>query len=286
MPYLGAHESISGGLHLAFERILQVEGEALQIFTRNQRQWKSAPLSDEEISLFKEGWEKAHHMPVASHASYLINLASGKTAQAEKSIDAFVQELMRCQQLDIEKVVIHPGSHGGNGIDVGLQRVATNLDNVFELAGDTNQVRVLLETTAGQGTGLGHRFEELAAIREASRFSERIGFCFDTCHVFAAGYDIRTQESYMQVMQEWDEIIGCEHLQFFHLNDSKKELGSHVDRHEHIGKGCIGLEGFRALLNDPRFTDRAMTLETPKEKDLEEDRQNLSVLRSLLIRDS
>jgi len=283
MPFLGAHESISGGLHLAFDRILQVGGEALQIFTRNQRQWKAAPLKDEEITAFKNAWDEAEAMPVASHASYLINLGSSTKEQAEKSVAAFAAELQRCAQLGIAQVVIHPGSHGGAGVEIGLANVVKNLDRVIELAGnDCAAVNILLETTAGQGTGLGAQFEELAEIIEQSSFPDRLGICVDTCHIFAAGYDIRTPETYGVTFAEFDRLIGLDRIRFFHLNDSKKELGSRVDRHEHIGQGRIGLEGFRCLLNDPRFAAHPMTLETPKGKDLAEDRQNLSTLRALL----
>lgn len=281
MPLLGAHESTAGGLHLAFDRISDVGGKSLQIFTRNQRQWKAAPLKEEEISLFQEKWAAAGSMPVASHASYLINLGTNKKEMAKKSVAAFVDELQRSALLGIPFVVIHPGSHGGAGAEAGLAHVVNNLDAVFGQSGEAGPM-VLLETTAGQGTGLGSRFEELAWIVQNSRFPERLGVCVDTCHIFAAGYDIRTSEAYNTTFNEFEHTVGCRHIYFFHLNDSKKELGSRVDRHEHIGKGCIGLEGFRNLLDDPRFSSHPMTLETPKGKDLAEDRENLKILRSLL----
>ncbi len=287
MPYLGAHESVSGGLHLAFERILQVGGESLQIFTRNQRQWKASPLSKDEVAEFRHAWKEAGNMPVASHASYLINLGSSKPEQAEKSVVALADELQRCALLGISFVVFHPGSHGGAGVEKGLVNVVTCLDQVIERAGDgCRAVTVLLETTAGQGTGLGYRFEELAYILENTKYPDRLGVCIDTCHIFAAGYDIRTPATYAATFAEFDRIIGIDRIRFFHLNDSKKELGSRVDRHEHIGKGCIGLDGFRSLVNDPRFSGHAMTLETPKGKELAEDRGNLAVLRSLPARKS
>jgi deoxyribonuclease-4 len=282
MPLLGAHESIAGGLQQAFDRIQQVGGESLQIFTRNQRQWKAPPLTDEEITAFKQARAAVDGMPVASHASYLINLGSSQEEQAEKSVTAFVDELQRCARLGIPHVVFHPGSHGGAGIETGLANVTANLDQVIEVAGDDCvPVTILLETTAGQGTGLGCRFEELARILEKSKYPDRLGICVDTCHIFAAGYDIRTPESYAATFAEFERLIGIERIRFFHLNDSKKELGSRVDRHEHIGRGCIGLAGFRELLRDPRFSRHPMTLETPKGKDLAEDRENLAVLRSL-----
>lgn len=283
MPLLGAHESIAGGLHLAFDRILQVGGESLQIFTRNQRQWKAAPLTEEECFAFSQAWAEAENMPVASHASYLINLGSSKKEQAAKSMTAFVDELDRCGRLKIPYVVFHPGSHGGEGVEAGVAHVAAHLDQVIEAAGDVAAaVTLLLETTAGQGTGLGYRFEELAGIVESSAYGERLGICVDTCHIFAAGYDIRTPETYAATFSEFDRLIGVDRIRFFHLNDSKKELGSRVDRHEHIGKGHIGLESFRLLLTDPRFSSHPMTLETPKGKDLAEDRENLNRLRALV----
>jgi len=282
MPLLGAHESVGGGLYRAFDHIEAVGGESLQIFTRNQRQWKAQPLSKEEIDRFRRRWEEAGNMPVASHASYLINLGSGDEELAARSVASFTDELNRCDQLGIPWVVIHPGSHGGAGVEAGLENVASNLDRVFKGAGKGSTVKVLLETTAGQGTGLGSRFDELAWILEQSRHTGRLGICLDTCHIFAAGYDIRFPETYRQTFSELKRTVGLDRLFLFHLNDSKKDLGSRVDRHEHIGKGCIGLDGFRLLLNDPRFAGHPMTLETPKGNDLEEDRDNLARLRSLI----
>ena len=281
MPYLGAHESVAGGLHLAFDHIRSVGGEALQIFTRNQRQWKPKPVSEEEQILFTAAWQENKALPVASHASYLVNLASGKEELVEKSITTFADELERCQLLNIPFVVMHPGSHGGDGVERGLERFTKNLDIAINRT--DNDVSILLETTAGQGTGLGSQFEELAAILSSSANSSKLGICVDTCHIFAAGYDIRSPENYLQTMETFDQLIGIERIRFFHLNDSKKGLGSRVDRHEHIGKGAIGTEGFANLLNDPRFADHPMTLETPKGKDLQEDRDNLQTLRNLLL---
>ncbi len=280
MPFFGAHESVAGGLHLAFDRLRQVGGQALQIFTRNQRQWRPPPLTDDEIALFRRAWQESGRVPVASHASYLINLASGKPELVAKSITAFTEELRRCQQLGIPFVVMHPGSHGGDGVATGIARFTAALDQALAIT--TTEVKVLLETTAGQGTGLGSRFEELAAILEHSRFPQRLGVCLDTCHIFAAGYDIRSPSAYQQTMTECDRIVGIDQIHFFHLNDSMKGLGSRVDRHAHIGQGEIGLEGFRNLLNDPRFATHPMTLETDKGEELQEDRDNLAVLRSLL----
>lgn len=280
MPLLGAHESVAGGLYRAFERIEKVGGESLQVFTRNQRQWNPAPLKQEEIDLFKEAHEKSGHIPVASHASYLINLATKKDELLEKSIHGLVLEFERCQQLDIPHVVMHPGSHGGDGVEEGLTRFVAGLDRAFEVSGP--KVTLLLETTAGQGTGLGSRFEEIAYIIEHSKFPELLGVCVDTCHIFAAGYELRTDAGYEETVKTLDGSIGIDRVKFFHLNDSKKGLGSRVDRHEHIGKGAIGLEGFRNVLADDRFKALPMTLETPKSDSLVEDTENLQTLRSLL----
>ena len=280
MPRLGAHMSVAGGLHLAFERFQKAGCEALQIFTRNQRQWRAAPVTDEEATLFKTALNAAGNPPVASHDSYLINLASGKPETVDKSMAALADELVRCEALAIPYLVMHPGSHLGDGVDVGIERFVKHLDTVLA-ASSAESVRVLLETTAGQGTNLGSRFEELAAMIEKSQHPDRLGVCFDTCHAFAAGYDFRSPQGYETVFAELDRLIGLERLKFFHLNDSVKGLGSHVDRHTHIGQGEIGLEAFRLLMNDPRFTSHPMTLETPKGDDLAEDIENLSVLRSL-----
>jgi len=282
MPLLGAHESVSGGLFKAFDHITTVGGESLQIFTRNQRQWQAPPLSKEEIRQFKDRLEEAGNIPVASHASYLINLGSSKEELAAKSVASFTEEIRRCEQLGILMVVIHPGSHGGEGVEAGLENVVRHLDTVFENGADVSKVKVLLELTAGQGTGLGSRFEELAWVINMSKFSDRLGVCVDTCHIFAAGYDFRTLKTYDETFSRMEQTFGLERVNFFHLNDSKKDLGSKVDRHEHIGEGKIGLHGFRLLLNDPRFSGHPMTLETPKGKKLEEDRVNLTKLRSLI----
>jgi len=282
-PLLGAHESVAGGLDKAFARIRKVGGESLQIFTRNQRQWQAAPVSDQEQEAFARAWRESGDMPVAAHASYLINLASGKREQAARSVRALADELIRCRRLGIDCLVIHPGSHGGDGVGIGIRRVAVALDQALETAGDDGAgVRILLETTAGQGSGLGAEFAELGAMIGLSAYPHRLGICVDTCHVFAAGYDLRTPEGYRDTMEELEQAVGLERVGWFHLNDSKTGLGSRVDRHEHIGRGAIGLEGFRLLLNDPRLAGQAMTLETPKGKDLAEDRRNLRVLRGLL----
>ena len=280
MVLLGAHESVAGGLHLAFSRIEQVQGEVLQIFTRNQRQWQPALLKSLEIDLFREAHDRGGKIPVASHASYLVNLATSKSELRQKSINNLILELQRCELLGVPWVVLHPGSHGGDGVEAGLDRFIANLDQVFTES-DT-EVQILIETTAGQGTGLGSTFEELAYILGSSQYPQLLGACVDTCHVFSAGYELRTGAGYEATFAALDRTVGIERVRFLHLNDSKKELGSRVDRHEHIGHGLIGVEGFRNLLNDKRLSGVPMVIETPKSENLEEDQRNLQALRSLI----
>ncbi len=279
--FLGAHMSVSGGLHLAIDRIRQVQGTALQIFSRNQRQWQAKPVSAEEARLFSEAWQEWGSYPIAVHASYLINLAAATEEGQRKGVKALADELVRSQALAIPHIVIHPGSHGGAGVEEGIVRVALSLDQAFALAPDAEQPMILLETTAGQGTALGARFEEIAAIRAASSNPGRLGVCLDSCHIFAAGYDISSEQAFTKTMADFERIIGLQHLHFIHINDSKKPLASRVDRHDHIGQGEIGLEGFRLLMTDKRLAQIPMTLETPKGEDLAEDRENLQILREL-----
>lgn len=283
MPLLGAHQSISGGLHLAFVRNAQVGGESLQIFTANQRQWRAKPLSGDAVDAFRRAWREHGQMPVASHASYLINLAASEPEMVEKSVAAFAEELKRCQALGIDLVVIHPGSHGGRGVEAGLQAVSRNLEQALIRAGTLgSSVKILLETTAGQGTALGSRFEELGWLLHHAPYPEHLGICVDTCHIFAAGYDLRSETAYQGTMAELQHHVGLEQIHFIHLNDSQKDCGSRVDRHAHIGEGRIGLEGFVPLLNDPRLRHLPMTLETDKGENLAEDVVNLHRLRALM----
>ena len=222
-------------------------------------------------------------MVVAAHDSYLINLAAPDQATVEKSVTAFADELVRAAALKIPFLITHPGSHRGQGVEAGLECFVRNLDSAISLSA-TSTISVLVESTAGQGTNLGSKFEEIAFILRESQYKDLLGVCFDTSHAFAAGYDFRTPETYEETFSLFDQIIGLRRLKFFHLNDSKRTLGSRVDRHEHIGKGEIGLKGFRLLLNDPRFQGHPMVLETPKGKDLKEDKKNLRVLRSLIAK--
>lgn len=281
MLYLGAHMSVSGGLHNAIADALATGSDSVQIFTKNQRQWKAKPTTDEAAALFKEKFVESGLKQVISHNSYLINMASPKDELWEKSIDAQKDELERAQQLDIPYVVAHPGSHVGSGEEVGLNRIVDALNRIHaETAGYTP--KTLLETTAGQGTNLGSKFEDLSYILERVAQPERLGVCFDTCHVFVAGYDIRTPETYAATMEEFDRVIGLDQILAFHFNDSKGEIGSKKDRHDLIGKGFIGVEGFRNFMNDSRFQGKSAYLETEKGDDLEEDIAAINLLRSLV----
>ncbi len=274
MPRLGAHMSIAGGVARALERAAATGCEAIQIFLKNQVQWNAKPYSDDEVRLFR----RQRNIPVFAHSCYLINLAA---PDPRRSIAAMADEVRRAEQLDVPFIVVHPGSHRGAGEAQGLARVAGSLDAVFS-ATPHSPVRIALETTAGQGANLGYRLAHLAAIIRTCRHPERVAVCVDTCHIFAAGYDIRSAAGYRQMVEELDRLIGCERVAAFHLNDSKTPLGSRVDRHEHIGKGMIGLDAFRYILRDPRWQCLPMVLETPKGNDHRADRRNLRLLRSLL----
>lgn len=279
--YLGAHMSISGGLHLAVDRAVAAGCSVLQIFTRNSNQWKGKPVSESDAALFRSKFAASGLREVVSHDIYLINLASPPGETRDKSVAAFRDELETCARLGINKVVMHPGSHLTDSPAAGLKRVVEAFDQLF---GEVPQFegKVLIETTAGQGSNLGRTFEELGAIIAGSRFPEKFAVCFDTCHTFAAGYDIATEEGYRDTMEQFDRIIGVDRLQCFHLNDSKKGLGSRVDRHEHIGQGTLGLNPFRFILNDPRFAAVPKILETPKGDNDEMDGVNLALLRGLV----
>jgi deoxyribonuclease-4 len=278
---LGAHESIAGGIHKAFDRAQSVGCESVQIFVKPNRNWSVKPLSEAAVARFKAKAEATGIEPVVGHASYLLNLASPDEALWTRSRDTLLVELERCEALGVSSLVLHPGAHVGSGEEAGLARVAQGLGEVHEAAAGF-RARILLETTAGQGSTLGHRFEQLAWLLEHTPRGERLGVCLDTCHVFAAGYELRTAEGYEATMAAFDEIIGLSRLGAVHLNDCRHELGSRKDRHDHIGRGHIGLEGFRHLVNDPRLAGTAGLLETPKGDDLAEDRENLALLRSLI----
>ncbi len=279
--YLGAHMSISGGLHLAIDRAVTSGCSVLQLFTRNSNQWKGKPVSDADAALFRTKFTASGLREVISHDIYLINLAAPPGETRDKSIAAFRDELETCARLGIGKVVMHPGSHLADSPQTGLTRVIEAFDQLFTEVPQF-EGKVLIETTAGQGSNLGRTFEELGAIIGGSRFPEKFGVCFDTCHTFAAGYDTATEEGYRDTMEQFDRLIGVPRLGCFHFNDSKKGLGSRVDRHEHIGQGTLGLNPFRFILNDPRFAAVPKILETPKGDHDEMDGVNLALLRGLV----
>ena len=276
----GAHMSIAGGLYKAFESGKKAGCKTIQIFLKSSNQWKAKPLTEEDRARFQAEQKKSGIQPVIAHDSYLINLASPDPALYQKSLDAFLEELERANFVGVPWLVLHPGAHVGSGIDAGISKVANALTQALKQVAPP--VGILLENTAGQGSSLGHRFEELASILEKMGNPDRAGVCLDTCHAFAAGYDIRTDDGYDKTMRTFDRLIGLKKIRAFHVNDSMKDLGARVDRHCHIGKGFLGLNGFRLLVNDARFAAIPKILETPKGEGFREDRRNLATLRSLL----
>lgn len=275
---LGAHVSTSGGVEKAPGNGVQLGCEAIQVFTKNQMQWRAKPLQPAEIEAYKTAFKNSGIQSAVSHDSYLINLGSPEEDKLKQSLAAFEDEVERCELLGIPFLVFHPGSHMGSGEKTGLQMIATSLNQVLEKKKGYKTV-LLLETTAGQGSNLGYSFEQLAEILDLVKERERVGVCVDTCHVFAAGYDIRSQSAFEETFRHFDAAIGLKKIKAFHLNDSKKGLGSKVDRHEHIGEGAIGVEAFRLLLHDDRFQGLPMLLETPG-GDAEYEK-NLKILKEL-----
>jgi deoxyribonuclease-4 len=309
MPLFGAHMSIAGGLYNAVEAAAAHGMDTVQIFThspsqwavkpatpaekeslrdgksftKNNNQWRAKPLSDEDIAAFCTSRKKSRLKRLIAHDCYLINLASPNEALYRQSVEAFVVEMQRAEALGLDSLVTHPGAFVDSSEELGITRGAAALDEVHERC-PKYKVRVLLETTAGQGSSLGHRFEHLAMILKLLREPERVGVCVDTCHVFAAGYALAPRREYQATMRTFDRIVGLNRIEAFHLNDSLKPLGSRVDRHAHIGRGEMGLEPFRLLLNDRRFREHPMLLETPKgvENGQDLDAINLVTLRSLV----
>ncbi len=275
---LGAHMSIAGGLPRALLRGKAVGCSIVQLFLKNQVQWAGRPLTDDEAAEFKRLQAETGIRTVFAHATYLINLSTPNETEWTRAVNAFHDELVRAETLGLPFVVIHPGSHKGAGLEAGIARVAAAIDELHQRARGFG-VRIVLENAAGAGNLIGSRLEELRAILERVREPERLGFCLDTCHLFAAGYDIRTREGIEGVLDTFDRLVGLGRLRAFHLNDAKKGLGSGLDRHEHIGQGAIGLEAFRTLLNHPKVGRLPMCLETPKADDW--DQRNLATLRTL-----
>lgn len=289
---LGAHMSAAGGLPLAVARAVVHGCDAFQIFTKNGNQWRGRPLPPEEIRAFRRDVSRASLGPVVSHASYLINLASVNAALRKQSIDAMADEIDRAESLGLLGVVLHPGAYTSGSEAGGLTLVAAALVELLR-ARRRGRTMVLLEHTAGQGTALGATFEQIAGVLEQADGHARIGVCLDTCHLVAAGYDIGSAKGYADTFERFERLVGFDRLKVFHLNDSKTPLGSHVDRHEHIGKGHVGLDAFRRLVNDRRFAGVPMLLETPKEGAAiargqvaadPMDVENLKVLRGLIRR--
>lgn len=278
---LGAHMSIAGGVDKAVERGASIGCETIQIFVKSPNRWAPRKLPPDEIERFRERQAQTGIRPIFAHDSYLVNVGSPDDALWEKSLASLLEEVEHSEALGLPYLVMHPGAHMDAGVEAGLDRVARAIDVVHERT-PGYRVRILLETTAGAGTVLGRRFEELRGIIDRVKEPGRLAVCFDTCHVFASGYDLRTREAYEQTMRELERVIGCNRVLAFHLNDSRGGLGSHIDRHENIGEGQLGLDSFRWLLNDPRWADRPMVIETEKSEDMHEDVENLRRLRSLI----
>jgi deoxyribonuclease-4 len=275
--------SIAGGVDKAVERGAGIGCSALQIFIKSSSQWAAKPLSDGEAERFREMLRRSGMTHVVAHDSYLINLCSPDDALFERSIAACAEELGRCARLGVPWLVTHPGGHRGEGEEFAIGRMAEAIDAVHARV-PAEQASIAIETSAGQGTIIGHRFEQIAAIIARAKDPDRIGVCLDTCHVFAAGYDLRTRRGYDDTMRRFEGELGLARLKAVHVNDSKREIGSRVDRHEHIGRGHLGLEAFRLLMNDDRLGDVPLLLETPKDETLRQDVMNLTTLLGLVER--
>jgi len=278
---LGAHTSISGGVSSSIDRANELDFNAIQIFSKSNNRWEAKSLEEKEIESFKKKWEESKIEFIVVHDSYLINLCAKKKPLLEKSRSAFIDELKRCEQLGIEYLNFHPGAHTGQGEKDGIKKIAESI-NIAHSKTKNFKVKSMLETTAGQGTTLGYTFKQLKEIIDLVDEKERMCVCIDTAHIFAAGYDIKSEKGYEKTMKDFNDIIGLDLLKCFHMNDSKKELGSKVDRHDHIGKGFIGKEGFTNIMNDKKIAKIPKILETPKDKDMKEDLENLKVLRGLI----
>jgi deoxyribonuclease-4 len=278
---LGSHMSIAGGIDSAFARGRKIGCTTMQVFVKNANRWSGPPLSDADVAKYKAAAAESTITPVLAHAAYLINLCAPDSRVLERSLAGLEDELRRCERLGIAGLIFHPGAHMGAGEETGLKRIGESL-NVIHQRTPGFRTLTVLETTAGQGSALGYRFEHLRAILEMLNDNSRAGVCLDTCHLFAAGYPIHTAEGWEQTVSDLDAAVGLSRVVAIHVNDSRKGLGSRVDRHDHIGDGQIGLEGFRPLMNDPRFLWIPKILETEKGEDMREDVENMSRLKSLV----
>lgn len=282
MLELGSHLSVAGGVDKAIDRAEPLGLTSLQIFTKNANQWAARPLDPDVVERFRQKAAASQLKWLVAHDSYLINIASPDDAAWEKSLNALKTELDRCDILGVHHLVSHPGAHSGSGVEAGIERVALAVNRIHAELPD-GKATLAIETTAGQGTTLGRTFEEIAAMIERIEDKTRVSVCLDTCHIFAAGYDLRTPETYVETIRKFDETVGLSFLKVIHLNDSLKPFGSFRDRHAHIGDGEMGLEPFRHLLNDPLLDGLPGVLETPKGDTDEEDLRNLATLRSLVV---
>ncbi len=278
---LGAHMSVSGGIHKAFERGSSIGCTTMQLFTKNNNQWEGKPLGNEDIQNYKTVEAKSSIAPVLAHAAYLINLCAVTETLLLKSRSALEDELHRSEKLGLLGLIVHPGSHRGAGEEAGIERIADSINSVHQRTGGFRTLTIL-ETTAGQGTALGYRFEQLRDIIDLVKDQSRMAVCIDTCHLFASGYPVDTEEGWEQTMRDLEASVGLRRVVAVHVNDSKRERGSRVDRHEQIGQGKIGETGFRMLMNDRRLAHLPKILETEKSEDMHEDVENMARLRSLL----
>ncbi|MFH1893467.1 MAG: deoxyribonuclease IV [Candidatus Zixiibacteriota bacterium] len=281
-PLIGAHMSTSGGAHKAIEIADAVDCTALQIFTKNNNQWRAKPLTDDDVEKFFNARKASPIRAYVGHVGYLINVASPKDEIYKKSVDSLTEEIERGDRLGLSDVVMHPGAHLKEGEEYAIKKIADSLNRIIDLTPDIT-TRFALETTAGQGTNVGYKFEQIAAMIDLVENKARLSVCFDTCHTFAAGYELRTKKDWDATFKAFDDTIGLDYLKVFHVNDSKREFGSRVDRHEQLGQGELGLEPFKFLMQDKRFVDVPKILETPKLDDQEgNDRRNLDILRSFV----
>jgi deoxyribonuclease IV len=278
---LGAHMSIGGGVHMAIERARSINCTAIQIFVKNNMQWFARPLTKEEIRSFLNHAQHGELLSIFAHANYLINLAATNPQFHANSLRALSEELTRADQLELPFLVLHPGAHLGAGEEAGLEKITKSINRVFARIPKV-KTKIALETTAGQGSCLGEKFEHLACIIDNAREPDRLCVCLDTAHIFAAGYDLGSEKAVRKTFREFDRVIGLDRLAAIHVNDSKTARGSRVDRHEHIGKGQIGLDAFRFIMRERRFRRIPKVLETPKGKNLAEDVVNMKTLRDLL----